>query len=597
MEIGRCASCRAPFFSPKAASARACSRRPLFFLMGLLLAFSTGCTGLHEYVSNGFKVGPNYRRPAAPVASQWIDATDPTLDTQHIQDAAWWRTFNDPVLDTLVASAYQQNLTLRVAGFRILEARALRGIVAGELFPQSQQAFGEYSRTGLSKNGPSSMVPNPYFSDWALGTSLAWELDFWGRFRRAIEAADANLDASVENYDDVLVLLLSEVAQNYTNVRIAEQRLAYARQNLDIQRGSLRLAEDRLRNGATTRLDVTQALSNVAQTESGIPPLESARRQAVNQLCILLGMPPQNLDAILAGSVGIPTTPAQVAVGIPAELLRRRPDVRRAEREVAAQSAMIGIATSDLYPHFSISGTIFLDATSFKDLFDANSVAGSVGPSFQWNILNYGRLVNNIRVQESRFQQLAVQYQNTVLRANAEAENATIAFLKSQQQARSLSQAADAARESVDLVMLQYREGTVDFNRVFDIQRFLTQQQDQLAVAQGSVDQNLILLYRSLGGGWQIRLGNAAAEPLPAPGQPAEVAPTPQPAPLQQPPLPTPAGQPTPAMPPQPPLPPPAGQPMPAGQPTPADQPTPAGQPLPTDQPTPAAQFMPAGQP
>lgn len=304
----------------------------------------------------------------------------------------------------------------------------------------------------------------------------------------------------------------------------------------------MRLAEDRLRNGATTRLDVTQALSNVAQTESSIPPLESARRQAVNQLCILLGIPPQSLDEMLAGNGGIPKAPPQVAIGIPAELLRRRPDVRRAEREVAAQSAMIGIATSELYPSFSISGTIFLDAMNFKDLFDADSIAGSVGPSFRWNILNYGRLTNNIRVQEARFQQLVVQYQNVVLRANAEAENAIVGFLKAQQQAKSLSRSTDAARESVELVSNQYRQGIVDFNRVFNSQIFLTQQQDQLAIAQGAIAQNLIQLYKALGGGWQIRLSNVAPQPLAASGEPTEAAPAPEPAP--QPPLPPPAGRP-----------------------------------------------------
>ena len=225
-----------------------------------------------------------------------------------------------------------------------------------------------------------------------------------------------------------------------------------------------------------------------------------------------------------------------MAVGIPAELLRRRPDVRRAEREVAAQSALIGVATSDLYPHFSINGTIFLDATKFEDLFDADSVAGSVGPSFRWNILNYGRLVNNIRVQEARFQQLAVQYQNIVLQANAEAENAIIGFLKSQQQVRSLSESADAARESVELVLSQYREGTVDFNRVFNVQQFLTQQQDQLAVAEGSVAQNLIQLYRALGGGWQVRLSNPT--PIPTAEEEEEVpAPSAEPAEPVRPPL------------------------------------------------------------
>ncbi len=523
---------------------RTSNLRPGLLLLTVLLALFTGCTSWREYVANGFKVGPNYCPPAAPVADQWIDAGDPALDTARIHDPAWWRTFDDPVLDSLIACAYQQNLTLRVAGLRILEARAQRAIAAGNLFPQAQQAFGDYSRNAISENGPAGMTPNRFFSEWTLGASLAWELDFWGRFRRAIEAADANLDATVENYDDVLVILLADVAQTYTDVRIAEQRLAYAHQNVEIQRGSLRLAEERFREGATTRLDVTQAISNVAQTEAGIHPLESARRQAVNRLCILMGMPPRNLDAMLAGNRGIPGAPPAVAVGVPAELLRRRPDVRRAERDVAAQSALIGIATSELYPHFSISGTIFLDATRFEDLFDADSFAGSVGPSFHWNILNYGRLVNNIRVQEARFQQLAVQYQNVVLRANEEAENAIIGFLKAQQQVRWLSQSTDAARESVDLVSAQYREGAVDFNRVFSIQQLLTQEQDRLAVAEGAVAQNLIELYRALGGGWQIRLGGvagpmlAASEPPAAdapPSHPEALAPLLSPPPIRQP--------------------------------------------------------------
>lgn len=537
MEANRIPSCESLSKSPSA-------RRgwPGTVASLLLLASCAGCTGLREYVGNGFKVGPNYCRPAAQAAEQWIDSTNANVDTRRIDDAAWWRTFNDPVLDSLIATAYRQNLTLRVAGLRVLEARAQRAIAAGELFPQSQQAFGDYNRIGLSKNGPSGASPNLFFDEWTLGAGLVWELDFWGRFRRAIESADANLDASVEGYDDALVILLSEVALSYTNIRIAEQRLAYARQNVGIQRGSLRLAEDRFRNGATTRLDVTQALSNVAQTEATVPVLEASRRQAVNQLCVLLGIPPQSLDEMLAGKNGIPQAPPQVAVGIPAELLRRRPDVRRAERLVAAQSALIGVAVSDLYPHFSISGNIFLDATQFADLFHGDSVAGNVGPAFRWDILNYGRLANNIRLQEARFQELAVQYQNTVLQANAEAENALVAFLKAQLQVKWLAQSTDAARESVELVMRQYREGRVDFNRVFSNQELLTQQQDQLAVAQGSVDQNLIQLYRALGGGWQIRL--YAEEPFAASVQPVTAVAAPDAGAARQAPLPPPAPRP-----------------------------------------------------
>jgi NodT family efflux transporter outer membrane factor (OMF) lipoprotein len=513
----------------------------LLLLASLLLASFTGCTSYREYIANGFKVGPNYCRPGASVAEQWLDQGNNAINGGEIQNAAWWQNFNDPVLESLISSAYQQNLSLRVAGLRILEARAERAIVAGEIFPQTQQAFGEYSRTQLSKNGPSGSSPNLHFNDYTLGGSLAWELDFWGRFRRAIEAADANLDASVESYDNVLVLLLAEVAQSYANVRIAEQRLTYAKQNVEIQQGSLRIAEDRLHHGVVTRLDVTQAVSNLEQTNASIRPLEAARRQAVNSLCVLMGIPPRNIDEVLVNHQGIPKTPPQLAIGIPAELLRRRPDVQKAERDVAAQSALIGVATSELYPHFSINGTIFVDAMKAEDLFKADSVAGSVGPTFRWNILNYGRLVNDIRVQQARFQQLAIQYQNVVLQANAEAENAIINLIKSQQQTESLGKAAEASRLSTVTVMEQYDAGTVDFNRVFTIQRDLTVQQDQLAVAEGSVAQYMIQLYRALGGGWQVRLNNqmaSAAAPMGRPGQSAPPAaqPEPQPAPLPLPP-------------------------------------------------------------
>jgi len=509
----------------------------------IFLTCCTGCTGLHDYVRNGFKVGPNYCRPVAPVANQWIDAADPNVSSGPVNVAAWWRTYNDPDLDSLIFTAYRQNLSLRVAGFRILEARALRGIAAGELFPQSQQAFGSYTRTNNSLNSPNA-VPNSYFNEWQTGASLAWELDFWGRFRRAVESANANLDASIDNYDDVLVLLLSEVAQTYIDIRTAEQRLEYARKNVEIQQESLNIADVKFRNGATSRLDVTQGQSNLSQTEATIPPLEVSRRQAANQLCILLGMPPRDIDGILAGRRPIPSAAPQVAVGIPAELIRRRPDVRRAEREVAAQSALIGVAASDLYPHFSITGSIFFDAARFQDLFTANSFAGNVGPSFNWNILNYGRLVNNIRVQDARFQQLAYRYQNIVLQANAEAENALVGFLKFQQQVKYLATSTVAAEESLGLVRDQYNAGRTDFNRVLTVEQLLTQQEDQLAVAQGAVANNLALLYKALGGGWQIRFSGPALQSSPAAGQTAEPVPDPVEAAPSQPPLPPPQDHP-----------------------------------------------------
>ncbi len=405
-----------------------------------------------------------------------------------------------------------------------MEARAQRNIAAGNLFPQTQQATGSYTRTNVSPNTPAIGPPFTY-DQWQVGTNLAWELDFWGRFRRAIEAADATVDASVENYDDVLVLLVSDVAQRYVEVRTAEQRLEYARQNVQTQRQGLNLATMKYTNGATTRLDVTQGESTLGQTEAIIPPLESERRQAMNQICILLGVPPQDIVQVLNGRQPIPATPPEVALGIPADLLRRRPDVRRAEREVAAQSALIGVATSELYPHFSITGSIFLDAANFKDLFSGNSAGGNIGPSFNWNILNYGRLVNGIRVQDAQFQELAVTYQNIVLQANAEVENGVVRFLNAQQQVKFLTASTRAAEQSVELVRSQYDAGKTDFNRVLIVEQALTQQQDQLAISEGAVVQNLVEIYKALGGGWQIRLNNSADQTPAAIAKPTALVP------------------------------------------------------------------------
>jgi NodT family efflux transporter outer membrane factor (OMF) lipoprotein len=495
-------------------------------VVAALAVLCAGCTSWQEYLHNGFKVGPNYREPCTATAAQWIDSGNPHISSAAPNDAAWWQTLNDPVLNALVDSAYRQNLTLRIAGLRIMETRAQRNIAAGNLFPQTQQATGSYTRTNVSPNNPAVGLPYNYDQS-QVGANLAWELDFWGRFRRAVEAADATVDASVENYDDVLVLLVSEVAQRYVDVRTAEQRLEYARNNVETQRESLNLANMKFVNGATTRLDVTQGESTLGQTEAIIPPLESQRRQAMNQICILLGAPPQDIVRALNGRQPIPATPPEVALGIPADLLRRRPDIRRAERRVAAQSARIGVATSELYPHFSITGSIYLDAENFKDLFNSNSVGGNVGPSFNWNILNYGRLVNGIRVQDARFEELAVTYQNLVLQANAEVENGVTRFLNAQQQVKFLAASTRAAEQSVQLVRSQYDAGKTDFNRVLVVEQALAQQQDQLALAEGSVVQNLVDIYKALGGGWQIRLDNAANPTAAVIAQPTALVPAP----------------------------------------------------------------------
>jgi NodT family efflux transporter outer membrane factor (OMF) lipoprotein len=498
------------------------AKRGLFCLA--VAACLPGCSSvpggrLSDWWHQGFKVGPDYGRPPAPVASAWIDYADPRVRSEEIQLAGWWSVFNDATLNSLIQTAYQQNLSLRVAGARVLEARAQLGIAAGSLFPQSQSAFGDYARIKLSEN-VANPTPATWFSNWDAGLTASWELDFWGRFRRAIEAADATLDASIEDYDDVLVVLLSDVAANYVQYRTFEQRLAYARANAEIQRRSFQLASDKFENGATTERDVHQARQVLEQTEALIPSLEIGKRQAANRLCTLLGIPPTNLDSMLGAGTGVPVTPPDVVVGVPADLIRRRPDVRRAERQVAAQSALIGVAVSDLYPHISLVGTIGVEAEQFDDLFRTPaSMIGDIGPSVRWDILNYGRLVNNVRVQDARFQQLAYAYQDQVLTAGREVEDGIIAFLRTQVQAEHLDLSVTAAARTVEITNEQYNQGLVDFTPVYLFQTTLTEQQDQLAVARGDIALSLIAVYRALGGGWQIRLpGNLAVTEVP-PGQ------------------------------------------------------------------------------
>jgi NodT family efflux transporter outer membrane factor (OMF) lipoprotein len=492
-----------------------------------------GCTGPREYVHNGFKVGPNYCPPGAQVADNWIDAADKRVRTESEDLSRWWQVFNDPVLDGLVYDAYHQNLTLREAGFRVLQARAQLAISVGNLFPQTQYASGDFTRNAASAETANNIfdfgIPGTrrFFSQWDFGFNVGWELDFWGRFRRAIESNQANLGATVADYDDVLVTLLGDVATNYVQLRTLQQQIDYARFNVELQRQTLTIVEARFKAGTTSELDVRQSRSTLAQTEAGIPELEISARQAANRLCILMGIPPQDLQARL-GTAPIPTAPTEVAIGIPADLLRRRPDVRRAERQAAAQSAQIGVAEADFYPAISIVGTIGWSAESFPDLFRSSALQGSVGPSFQWKILNYGRILNNVKLQKAKFQELVTAYEQSVLNGNVEAENGLVTFLRAQSRTRLQAVSVDEAQKAVALGLVQYKAGTVDFTRITQLEQNLVLQQNTLAQARGEIGQGLIQVYRAMGGGWEIR--NTGLEPVeaaPVKNNPAPPAPAP----------------------------------------------------------------------
>ncbi len=323
------------------------------FPLGLLassLLFS-GCTTL----------GPDFVKPKAPVSEQWTEnkTAEAVVKLESVDYSSWWTGFNDPVLDRLIETAYAENLDLRRSGLRILEARAALGIAVGEQLPQSQQVNGAAAAINSSKN-TANPVPDRHFSDHQLGFDAAWELDFWGRFRRGVESAEANLNASVADYDSALVALTAEVARVYVAIRTFGERIRLAEENVTLQKRSLDIADVRFRHGVVTELDVTQAKTLLLNTKALIPLLETGKRQAENSLAILLGMPPKEIRSLLGDevNVSIPTAPSEVAVGIPADLLRRRPDIRFAELEAAAQSARIGIAKADLYPSISLVGSI-----------------------------------------------------------------------------------------------------------------------------------------------------------------------------------------------------------------------------------------------
>lgn len=499
-------------------------------------AFCVGClASLFIFLAGGCMVGPDYVQPQAPVQPEWMDPGGAGIDRGPAELTRWWQLLNDPVLDSLIERATRDNPSLHAAGARVLQAQAARAAAVGLLFPQQQDAFGDLSWNQASENrgsvdiGPSralnrlGWLQDPagnlikraiggpaihnVFHNWQFGLSVAWELDVWGRFRRGIEAADAALLASVATYDDVLVSLIAEVATNYVLLRTLEEQLAITRRNQEIQQRGYELAQTKFKGGTVTELDPAQAEALLRDTEAQIPGIEASIRQTKNTLCVLLGIPPQDISEMLGTDQSIPVPPATVAIGVPAELLRRRPDIRRAERILAAQSAQIGIATADLYPSFFLAGDIGYSAEHFPDLFRGNSLEAFAGPSFRWAVLNYGRIENNIRVQDAAFQSLISDYENAVLRAQGEVENSIAGLLAAQRQITSLTGSVTAASRAVEIAETQYRGGIADYTRVLNTQEFLITEQQRLVATQGAAAQSLITLYRGLGGGWEIREG------------------------------------------------------------------------------------------
>jgi NodT family efflux transporter outer membrane factor (OMF) lipoprotein len=465
------------------------------------------------------KVGPDFRRPSANVSGAWLDANDVRIKAGAADYRQWWRAFNDSALNTLIQRAYVGNLSLQTAAVRVLQARAQLGIAIGEFYPQTQQGIGSLQYNRLS--GSSTLAgfsSNREYLQSQLGGQASWELDFWGKYRRAIESADAGLLASLADYDNTLVTLTADVANSYITIRTAQERIRIARENVGTQQESLNIAEARFQNGVASQLDVEQARTSLLNTQASIPPLETQLRQGQDALSVLLGTPPGDLNDLLKGPSGIPTSSPQIIVGIPADLLRRRPDVRSAEMRAAAQSAQIGVAKAELFPAFSLTGSLVFLATDagtskLGDMFRWSSRSVQTGPGVQWNLFNYGQITNNVRLQDARFQELLLTYQQTVLAAQQDVEDNLAAFLRAQDRADLLARSVTAARTALELAVSRYREGLVDFTTVLTAEQTLLSQQDNLAGTLGSISSNLVGVYRALGGGWEIRENQELVSP------------------------------------------------------------------------------------
>ena len=467
-----------------------------------LICLAAGCT-----------VGPDYKKPDLPTPSTWKEAQQSGIDATGTDLARWWTVFNDPLLDSLVERALRSNLDLRVAEARIREARANRTVVAAGAWPtlgtslsyarnrSSQNALAISPQGGSSGGGSSSSALDQNF--YTAGFDTSWEIDIFGGVRRSVEAADATIAATVEDRRDVLVTLLGDVAKNYIDVRGFQRQLAVSRANLKAQEETLQLTQVRFQAGLASDLDVAQQEAQVNTTSSLIPLLESSLKRSTYNLDLLLGLEPGALAGELNKDAAIPSLPSKVLVGLPSELLRRRPDIRRAERQLAAATAQVGSAMADLFPKFSLTGVGGLRSISASDWFTRGSRYWNIGPTISWPIFDAGKIRANIEIRNAQQEQALGQYEKSVLSAFQEVETALVNYANEQATYRSLTDAVAANRRAVTMANELYIRGLNDFLNVLDTQRTLYVTETALTQSQATMAANLVALYKALGGGWE----------------------------------------------------------------------------------------------
>jgi multidrug efflux system outer membrane protein len=470
-------------------------------VIGLALALSSAL------LLNGCMVGPNFQPPQANVPAAWTgvserQAAHPSMTTSQPADLTrWWQKFHDPQLTALVEQAMDANLDLQLAAARLRQARAARGVVAGGLWPavSGSATYQRTHRLGATDTGSGADDQNLF----QIGLDAVWELDIFGGIRRNVESASANIQAAQAGIRDTLVSVAAEVALNYVQLRGFQQQIVIAQNNLKAQQHTAEITRQRFAAGFVSALDVANANAQVATTASQIPVLETSAQQAIYALSVLLARPPAALLQELSTAQPIPITPPEVPVGLPSALLRRRPDIHQAEAQIHAATAQIGVATADLFPKFSLTGSLTYQSNVLQNLFDGASRSSSFGPAVSWPIFQGGSIRSNIRVQEALRDQAFITYQKTVLTALQEAENALIAFDKEWEHAKALNDAVVANRKAVDLSMQLYTQGQTDFLSVLDAQRSLYASEDALVQSTRNTATDLIAIYKALGGGWE----------------------------------------------------------------------------------------------
>lgn len=462
-------------------------------LSAAALAFMCGCS-----------VGPSYTPPATAAPVDWSEALGDGLASENTDLSVWWRAFGDSTLDMLVDRALVQSLELREAASRVREARALRGVTAADRLPTlDARGAATYSRDSRNTFGGSFDTGGRNIELYDAGFDASWELDLFGRVRRSVEAADAQLESAYESERDARVTLLSEIARNYMEFRSSQARLRLAHENVRIQEDTLDISRERFRAGISTELQVAQAEAQLQSIRSRIPLLTMDLKSAAFRLDVLLGLQPGSLMAELAPERPVPAAQGAIGIGLPADLLRRRPDIRRAERELAAATARVGIATADLYPRLTLNGSFGFQSERIGNLFESDSVAWSAGPlAVRWPIFNAGRVRSAIRVQEARQEIAIVAYERTVLNAYEEVANALVAYARLLERRESLSLAVEASALAVELSNDLWSRGLTDFLNVLDSQREHFLLEDQLAECDADVATNLVAIYKALGGGW-----------------------------------------------------------------------------------------------